>query len=122
MGDGLHRMSQDVSDVARANDIRSKLSNELLSTEVGLNRLKSQREFVSLQEDLQSLKRSQNKGQNAHRVSPSKPLQISGYHVKKDKGWSDAQDIEDRYGDAVSWMYGLGVSFLSHLYGGLRFG
>ncbi len=109
LGDGLHRMSQDFNDVVRNNDIRSKLSNELLTSQVGLNRLKAQREYVSLQEDLQDLKRSQNKGQNAHRPSPSKDLKMFGGTIKRNKAFSDAQDVEDRYGDVASWLYGIGV-------------
>ena len=34
---------------------------------------------------------------------------IGGTHVDKNKGWSDAEDIETRYGDLVSWLYGIGV-------------
>lgn len=38
-----------------------------------------------------------------------KDLLVGGTKVDKNKQWSDAQDIEDRYGDVVSWMYGAGV-------------
>lgn len=36
-------------------------------------------------------------------------LKVAGKTLNKSKNWSDAQDIEDRYGDLVSWLYGLGV-------------
>lgn len=39
----------------------------------------------------------------------SNDMKIGGHAVKKNKEWSDAQIIEDRYGDVVSWAYGLGV-------------
>jgi hypothetical protein len=37
-------------------------------------------------------------------------VEVGGIAIKPDKGWSDAQEIEDRYGDAVSWLYGIGVA------------
>lgn len=36
-------------------------------------------------------------------------LKVAGKKITKSKNWSDAQDIEDRYGDLVSWLYGIGV-------------
>lgn len=36
-------------------------------------------------------------------------VQVGGTMVKPDKGWSDAEEIERRYGDVASWAYGLGV-------------
>jgi hypothetical protein len=36
-------------------------------------------------------------------------MQIAGSNWSQDKGWSDTQKIEDRYGDLISWAYGLGV-------------
>ena len=36
-------------------------------------------------------------------------LKVMGAKVNKHKGWSDTQDMEDRYGDPLSWIYGLGV-------------
>jgi len=36
-------------------------------------------------------------------------LTIGGGKVHPSKDWSDTQKIEDRYGDLVSWLYGLGV-------------
>lgn len=34
---------------------------------------------------------------------------ILGSKWKTDEGWSDAQVIEDRYGDLASWLYGIGT-------------
>lgn len=34
---------------------------------------------------------------------------VAGVPVKHDSGWSDAQDVEDRYGDLVQMVYGAGV-------------
>ncbi|WP_373033913.1 hypothetical protein, partial [Sulfurovum sp.] len=50
-------------------------------------------------------------GQTARSVNknPQTEMKIGGAEVNKNKDWSDAQIIEDRYGDVVSWAYGLGV-------------
>lgn len=51
-------------------------------------------------------------GQTTTSVNQDKPRPapvIAGKKINKHKGWSDAQTIEDRYGDIVSWAYGLGV-------------
>lgn len=37
-------------------------------------------------------------------------VQVAGVHTKPDMGWSDAEEIEKRYGDVASWAYGLGVA------------
>lgn len=36
-------------------------------------------------------------------------LKVGGAEIGANSSWSDAQKIEDRYGDIVSWAYGLGV-------------
>lgn len=36
-------------------------------------------------------------------------LKIAGLSVSKNPGWSDAQDVQDRYGDLIENVYGLGV-------------
>lgn len=40
---------------------------------------------------------------------PGSGVKVSGYDVKPDQGWSDAQVAEDRYGDLVQMVYGAGV-------------
>ncbi|WP_157970934.1 hypothetical protein [Pseudogemmobacter bohemicus] len=37
-------------------------------------------------------------------------VQVASADIKPDIGWSDAEEIEKRYGDAVSWVYGAGVA------------
>lgn len=47
---------------------------------------------------------------------------VAGVPVKHDSGWSDAQDVEDRYGDLVQMVYGagvLGADGLKHIVDGL---
>lgn len=47
---------------------------------------------------------------------------VAGVPVKHDSGWSDAQDVEDRYGDLVQMVYGagvLGADGLKHVVDGL---
>lgn len=39
----------------------------------------------------------------------SDPLRIAGVSVAANPGWSDAQDIETRYGELGDWLYGLPV-------------
>ncbi|AXH73285.1 MAG: DNA pilot protein [Microviridae sp.] len=49
-------------------------------------------------------------------------LKVAGVPIVKDKGWSDAQDVEDRYGDLVQMVYGagvLGADGLKHVLDGL---
>jgi len=41
--------------------------------------------------------------------NPPGTLTIAAHRVRKNPGFSDTQDIEDRYGDPVSWFYGLGT-------------
>lgn len=36
-------------------------------------------------------------------------VQVGGKMVKPASGWSDAEEIERRYGDAASWAYGFGT-------------
>ena len=36
-------------------------------------------------------------------------VKIGGTKINQNKGWSNAEDIETRYGDLVSWLYGMGV-------------
>lgn len=38
---------------------------------------------------------------------PGSGLKVAGLPVKKDTGFSDAQDVEDRYGDIVQMIYGI---------------
>lgn len=40
---------------------------------------------------------------------PGSGINVAGVPVVKDKGWSDAQVVEDRYGDLVQMIYGAGV-------------
>ena len=45
-------------------------------------------------------------------VAQPEPLvaaRIAGFQIAPDPWWSNAQEIEDRYGDLASWMYGIGV-------------
>lgn len=47
---------------------------------------------------------------------------VAGVPVKHNSGWSDAQDVEDRYGDLVQMVYGagvLGADGLKHVLDGL---
>lgn len=47
---------------------------------------------------------------------------VAGVPVKHHPGWSDAQDVEDRYGDLVQMVYGagvLGADGLKHIVDGL---
>lgn len=47
---------------------------------------------------------------------------VAGVPVKHNPGWSDAQDVEDRYGDLVQMVYGagvLGADGLKHIIDGL---
>lgn len=36
-------------------------------------------------------------------------VSVAGVQSAPSMGWSDAQDVEDRFGDVASWVYGLGV-------------
>lgn len=36
-------------------------------------------------------------------------IEIASYKTNPNQGWSDAELIEQRYGDVASWLYGLGV-------------
>lgn len=40
---------------------------------------------------------------------PGSGIKVAGHTVKPDPGWSDAQDVEDRYGDIIQMLYGAGV-------------
>lgn len=59
--------------------------------------------FVSEYKKSSNLSRTNDTGRTAG------SSRIAGDNVKHSKNWDDAQKIEDRYGDLVSWLYGLGV-------------
>jgi len=40
-------------------------------------------------------------------LKPTTPSRMGGKTIRPDKRWSDAEEVEQRYGDAVSWLYGL---------------
>lgn len=49
---------------------------------------------------------------------PASGVKAAGVNIEKDPGWSDAQVVEDRYGDLVQMIYGagvLGADALKHL-------
>lgn len=52
---------------------------------------------------------SQNASVPALPLSADVSVRVNGLDVKKNAGWSGAQDFEDRYGDALSSVYGVGV-------------
>ena len=40
---------------------------------------------------------------------PADPLKIAGVSISRNPGWSDAQDIENRYGELGDYLYGVPV-------------
>lgn len=59
--------------------------------------------------DLKNASNNARINQTGRKAGDSTALKIAGDTIKPNKNWSDAEKIEERYGDLVSWLYGIGV-------------
>jgi hypothetical protein len=102
LGNAISNMGQ-----AKARNLQlenAKLQNDLIKHTIA----------GKLQEQFQSARRFEQEQKlnevGRNNLPPTaNNLRIGGYKLTHNQGWSNAQDIEDRYGDLASWAYGLGV-------------
>lgn len=98
IGTGLEKMGQ-----AKANNLDSQYKSALISN----MDLKNVGQGIENEASLLQLNALKNKGQTDARNPDD--LSMGALQISKDKTWSDAQKVEDRYGDLASWLYGIGV-------------
>ena len=77
-----------------------RLNLENLEAELTSKKL-ANADFVKQSINNSNLQRANEKLQNH--------TKIGGININQNKGWSNAEDIETRYGDLISWLYGIGV-------------
>lgn len=85
----------------------SALQNELLEAQINQVNSNTARNMNDIEQSKLNSAMALKKQSNINNQDDG--IIVAGEKIPKNKGWSDAEDIETRYADVVSWLYGLGV-------------